>query len=227
MNIKDLSQYRVKLRKKIVNDLEQARYELRYIKVLVDEINGVDPVKQQKTDSVQSANSPAFVRFIAGIAANYSVNSGPTSTAFSPKFNAGIDIFLNPNVQQLILRLELGYTSVSGSVAEQVIESNGQVAVANQQVTQYSFSINPQLIFNIYNTERFKYYVDAGASLSFSSYSDQSGFKPFLLTVPLQTGVVLSRKWELFVSYAFKSKYVGSSYYDSNESTCVGVKLLF
>jgi len=212
--------------KKIAEDLEKARYELRYIKNIVDEINGVDPVEQQKADSVQAANSPSSVRVIVGIAGNYTVNSAPTSTSFSPKLTAGIDIFLNPNVQQLILRFELGYTSISSSIPEQITQSNGQVTVANQQFTQTLFCLNPQLIFNVYNTDRFKYYVDAGVSLNFSSYSDQSGFTPFLFSVPLQTGVFLNRKWELFVSYAFKSKYIGSSYFDANQSTCVGVKLL-
>jgi len=213
--------------KKIADKLENPRYELRFIKEIVDEINGVDPVEQQKADSVKSANSPAFVRFIAGLAVNYTVNSAPNTKASSAKYNAGVDIFLNPNVQQLIIRLELGYTAFSSSVAEQVIQSNGQLATANQQVTQYSFSFNPQLIFNIYNTEPFKYYIDAGASMNFSSYSDQSGLTPFLLSAPFQTGVVFNRKLELFVSYSFKSKYRGASYYDSNQSTCAGVKLLF
>jgi len=194
--------------KKLIKDLESARYELQYIKNIVDEINGVDPVLQQKADSVKAANSPSSFRILVGAAANYTVYRSPNSTTFSPKITAGVDFFFNPNVQQLILRIELGYASAT-----------------NPQFTQTSISVNPQIVVNVYNTDRFKYYVDAGASLNFSSYN-VSGLTPFWVAVPFQTGVVLNHRWELFVSYAFKSQYLGLSYSNTNQSTCVGVKLL-
>jgi len=208
---------------KITRDLELAKYELIYITHIADEINGIDI---KKADSAASVNRPSNIRFIAGVAGNYTVNSNPGSTSFSPKFNAGIDVFFNPDVQQLVLRLELGYTWSTGLIPVQQPGNYGVVTV-NRQITQYSFSINPQLIFNIYNTDNLKVYIDAGASANFSSYDQQQNTRPFWVSVPVQTGIVFKRNWEVFVSYAFKAKYFNAGFDSTNQSTCAGVKRLF
>ena len=91
----------------------------------------------------------------------------------------------------------------------------------------------PQLIFNVYNTNKFKVYIDGGFGLHRISYSNggyalltdgySSGFY-----VPLQAGVVINKKFEISIAYTgFSSAATYGTVTVSNKvSANIGIKYL-
>jgi hypothetical protein len=213
--------------KRLARDLDRARYNLADIGEIVDDLNEIDDISRKKADSIQSANTPAFYRFFAGVAVNHTIIDDVSSPSVKPKFNVGIDFFYNPNVQQLILRVELGYTWLNDNIVGEEYNAVGEPQAFNVPYSQYTFSVNPQVIFNAYNTDRFKFYIDGGASFNFSGYSGVSGFSAFYVALPVQAGFVFNRKWELFAQHTFKSKYLGLAYSDTLQADSFGIKRLF
>ena len=109
--------------------------------------------------------------------------------------------------------------------------------------------LTPQIIYNIYNTEPFKFYVAGGLNLNLATYSkdvttnvtllntgverisveeDAVKFENFYVSPRLSTGVVLNNKWELAASYVFKSGITNYSFYNIEvQRISLGVNFLF
>ena len=111
---------------------------------IVDKINGHDGETNNKVHRQDS-------RFFAGIGANYTQTlydlAGYTggyleasSAKAYPKLFAGFDVFINPNVQQTLLRAELSVFYVNPGF----ILLDGEVYTFNQ----YTIGITPQILFN-------------------------------------------------------------------------------
>jgi hypothetical protein len=229
---------------------DRLRYEINtltysepHVAEAVDHINGVSNRKEIKS------------RFFVGAGLNITTSQTDfangydkvnNSTSLGPKIGVGIDFFNNPQVQKLIFRVELSASSamprflypvtVAAKPAEEVYEYN-----------QYSATITPQILLNIYNKDDFKFYLDAGWSFNFSTYSNnkftiknapadvveqETIEKPFILekywsNFPLQIGVVLHKKIEIYGTYTPDAAYTKySQFYASNKSIGIGVKLL-
>ncbi|MBS1527692.1 MAG: hypothetical protein JST19_18750, partial [Bacteroidetes bacterium] len=94
------------------------------------------------------------------------------STTVSPRINLGIDAFTNPEVQKLIFRMELSFSYNSPRfqyvVADPTVDNN---VTKTYSFDQYSATLTPQVILNLYNKNNFKIYADAGFGLNFSLYS--------------------------------------------------------
>jgi len=213
--------------KRLARDIDKARYNLDDIDEIVDDLNEMDDASRKKADSVLSANTPAFYRFFAGVGVYDATVTGASSSSVKPKFNVGIDFFYNPNVQQLVLRVELGYTWLNSSIDGVTYNNYDEPQAFNEPYSQYTFSVNPQVIFNAYNTDKLKFYIDGGASFNFSTYSGISGYSSFYVSAPVQAELVFSRKWELFAQHIFKSKYLGLGYSDTMQADSIGIKRLF
>lgn len=106
-----------------------------------------------------------------------------------------------------------------------------------------NIAITPQLIYNVYNTDVLKVYLDAGVSFNISKYSNnkytssggnqttvnnyyslESGWVGF----PFKAGVLLNKRLEIFAMYmpqAAYTKYVSFSI--STGTTGLGVHYCF
>ncbi len=213
---------------KLKNDIEELNFEQQAIVQVVDEINNVS--FEKKEISSNQENKKSNVRVFGGIGINsigttysyvepvitVSSNNIPNvndvvhsyhKNTITPKFDLGIDIFINPNVQQFIVRIGLSYYSVSGSFrlpSSSAIDLNSDL-----QYSQYSFAVTPQFLFNVYNKDKFKIYIDCGLSLCSTSYSnnmngnlDNAVYQSFSGYVPIQAGVVFNKKLEIYFTYA-------------------------
>jgi hypothetical protein len=227
---------------KLRNLIEQAKYEQQDLDYIVDNMNN---------NGAAIKRQPPF-RFFAGVAlaqTSSTITDGvPNSTAVLPKINFGIDLFNNPNVQQFIFRAELSLTYINPkfvySQSSLVVEDPGYVEYYS--FNQYTATITPQIIFNVYNADKLKVYIDGGLALNFSVYSNnifttQSSSKatttttagtfhlqPYWTGIPLQAGVTINKKIEIFASYmpyAYYSKYVFFDF--GNRVASLGVKYLF
>jgi hypothetical protein len=154
--------------------------------------------------------------------------------------NLGFDVFVNPNVQKLIFRTEFAFSLVSTKLLYPVSD------IKDNQLSydQYIVSITPQLLYNVYNTDGFKVYVDAGASANLSKFSNiafidpatglndphntTDGFNNFIVDFPLKAGVVINKKFEAAFTYTPYAKITSySAIAVSNQFFGLGVKYFF
>jgi hypothetical protein len=235
---------------KLTNLADRARFNDDDLKKVIDRINGsnsgrADIIKRKST------------RFFVGTGANYTqteyhtvdyrgvatpgegdnlhvepVGSSIIYSTVSPKLNAGLDFFVNPNVQQLVIRTEvtLSYARARFDMTNNSVYS----------FKQYTAGIAPQILFNIYNKDAFKFYVNGGISFNLSAYADNKLSnstssvleKPYALdnywaSFPLQAGMVFNRRIELAFTYSgFAAYSTYEAFSISNRTMGVGLKYL-
>ena len=222
----------------LIRMTERIQFTQADLQRIVDKINGHTGETNSKVHRKDS-------RFFAGIGVNYTQTlydlAGYTGSYLEassaktyPKLSAGFDIFINPNVQQTLLRAEVSVSYVNPSF----ILLDGEVYTFNQ----YTVGVTPQILFNIYNKDSFKVYIDGGISFNFSTYSNNKITYPssnyvqkspyqlesYWANFPLQTGVVINKKIEIALTYAGASaytKYTGFSV--ANRTMSAGFKYLF
>ena len=231
---------------KLIRKAESSNFEQRDIEGIVDAINNKGKAVKRKT----------FNRFFVGIGTNLTnaeignIDYEPSSmnhiATISPKVSLGLDMFGNPNVQKLIFRAELSFSYIDPKFKYPVTIS-GVNTNDSYQFNQYTASVTPQLLFNFYNKDKVKIYIDGGIAFNFSAYGNNKfisqsryvnilspitipnpyKFEPYWVNFPLQVGVTLNKKIEFCLSYAgyvAYTKYPG--FYASNQSMNIGVKFL-
>jgi hypothetical protein len=217
----------------LMQDISRSRYAQTDLEEIINKVNG----SSAKAD--KNKIKTKGTRLFAGIGLNYTqaqfdyAGYLSESDMVSPRLNFGTDIFVNPNVQQVVLRAELSFSYINAKF----VLPYGQVYTFNQ----YTASITPQILFNFYNSDTFKAYVDGGISFNFSGYSNNQitapttsnvvkkpfDLEPYWANFPLQTGIIVNKKIEAYFSYtgfAAYTKYAGLS--AANRSICLGVKYL-
>jgi hypothetical protein len=167
-----------------------------------------------------------------------------SSPSVSPQLDLGVDLFINPNVQQFIFRTEVSITELSPRITYPIPGVLDSQPVDILTFNQYTASIHPQLIFNFYNKDNVKLYIDGGASLNFSSYANKkftststgqidesqqgNDFNSFWVSIPVGLGVVLNRKIDISISYLPKSNFTPQNTpIISNQAINAGIKYLF
>ena len=243
---------------KLLNEITEARYNEPDLEQITAQLND-ENVSSLPTG--KNANShPNLVRLFAGLGANditttytYSqsitgtTNSNGTtvtsnlasyhSNMIAPKINFGIDIFINPNVQQFIFRSELSFSYSNGLFNRTVETITGDYNTYNYKFTQYTTSLTPQLLFNLYNTDKLKFYIDGGVTLNLSSYGynnaaevDQNSLQlnSFWAYFPFQAGVVFNKKTEIYFTYSTGASFSNFTDFSvSNQYISLGMKYLF
>jgi len=236
---------------KIVNDdiLQLTYAEPDLIKV-VEAING--PQSSQFT-----SDKLVGTRWFAGIGVNYSnlrfdgsgtVFPGKSGAgSFFPKISAGFDLFRNKNIQRLILRTEYSFTVNQFQFTDNYNVSTTIPATTSLNFQQYNNSIIPQVIFNVYNKERLKLFINAGVAFnislynhyqtltkeggSFQSTTSQDNFPLFEKTwfsLLIKAGLQLNKKLEITVWYIPSSPITNYVYFSGNlTSYQAGVNYLF
>ena len=213
-----------------LNLLTKIKYKKNDIENLVNEINGIKPQKKSGFNG----------RFFLSAALNLSTtkvsgenifSSAPSSSTYTPKISFGMDIFMNPEIQKVIFR-----TDVSLSYIDPKMEKKD----ASLSFRQYTATITPQLIINVFNKDDVKVYLDAGVGFNISQYTNKAyasvfyysnGFpynmSSFWLNLPVQAGVVLNKRVELFTSYSSTTGYTQHGGFSIGTSAVnVGARLL-
>jgi len=217
-------------------------------------------VSAMNEQEVKSAGSS--VRYFAGLALSGSQakyvaehplagNSANNKTSYRPMLMIGVDLFANPEVKKLVYRLELGLLSHAYDISNVNTEPGVGTTMRSYKHTfnELTAQLTPQIIYNIYNTEPFKFYVAGGLNLNLATYSkdvttnvtllntgverisveeDAVKFENFYVSPRLSTGVVLNNKWEVAASYVFKSGITNYSFYNIEvQRISLGVNFLF
>jgi hypothetical protein len=211
----------------LIKQAEEVAFEDDPLERIIYKINGDTTIKV-KGRTKQSD----FRGFAAGGLSSIQTKYGPAAgrgLSASPQFSLGFDKFYNPNVQQLILRASLSIWSLNAKVPYPLSGSPNNILTFDQ----FTFSITPQIIYNVYNKDNFKVYIGAGASVNFSSYSniqfsDQTNsviYNHFWVNTPLQTGIMINKVWEASFTYAPSTKIASDvSNKISSQSFGLGIK---
>ncbi len=214
-----------------------------YDQDLVNIVSKINDSAKQATHHTKSS-----ISFYAGIGSgissikppdNYNFYSANDSYVYSylPRVSFGINAYANPEVGRLVFKGEIALSANAyKTYFNQYFYSNNKSYIS---LNQYTVSLDPQVLYNIYNSERFKFYLEAGVSLNFSKYNNNNlysagGTDPepnFIeltnswFTVPLSAGVTLNNKIGIYVSYIIPSVFSGNGF--TYSSTQFGLTYTF
>lgn len=209
---------------------EQRWRNVRYLEAdlsaAVAKMNGTEGVaigKKPMRFFVGAALSASTAKYVGD--SYYAGSDSKNKVSYSPSLSVGVDLFANSAIKKLIFRAELGISSNKYDITN-VISNIGKVS---SEVSTYTHTFNevavqlsPQVIYNLYNKENFKYFLAAGAALNIASYSkslktkvfttsymsekttidaDPVPFRGVYFTPRVATGVVLNNRWELSAHY--------------------------
>lgn len=226
---------------------ERSNYSEPALLDIVDKINKVSRAELSKNKSLNPAvrlfiTGAINVTNIAPTSVSPYANAGGTShTSFGPSAGIGIILYTNPNTQRLQIRA--GFT-VSGSQYSALYQNK----VIPYIPVKFSFNdlrigLTPEIVYNFYNGENFKFYAGAGFGIMYHTYSnatfgpqnpkdsfdgtaenDPYNFNkldnPFFGTV----GVQFSKHWEVFVNYLSSTATTNGGYFQlSNTSEQIGI----
>lgn len=203
---------------KLTEKIELAEYNQPEITAIVNAINGISK-QTLSTGHIKST------RFFAGLGisrsntnyvGNIALSQGATSnTSISPIVALGFDLFVNPNVKHILVRLELSYETASYET------TTNSPFYAQHTFDQHTGTLTPNVIYNLYNTDRFKFYLGAAVSFNFSHYgysiyrfalgsdpnlTDEYKNYPEMANAWVsftgKAGVVFNNRVELFIGYS-------------------------
>jgi hypothetical protein len=201
--------------------------------------------------TVQASHKKSSISFYAGISSGISHITPPANdgintykdisydNSYLPRVSLGINIFTNPEVGKLIFRGEIGLqANAFKTYFYQTYDKDGGPK-SYFTVNQFTASFVPQVLYNIYNTDKFKFYLEAGISFNVSKYSDNKHYYATYnylnynyveyatswWTFPLTAGVTLNKKIGIFVTYTPSSNIADNLY--TYHSTQLGVTYTF
>lgn len=226
----------------LITKIQQSSYDENNLAIINSMLNG-NSVRQTKI--LLNRQQSVKVRVFAG--AGYSSGtikagqyySSPSSTSGAPAISAGIDLIPAPAVGRLIFRLCLTYTATTYTFNN---NSDPIYNIVNPvdykiNVKQNTLFIIPQVIYNIYNTEKLKVFAGVGYSLNELSYSNnavtayQGGkiisspsegnnfdSKGEYSSFQFKSGILLNRKFEISAAYCPSANLSNSLEYTNSQT---------
>jgi hypothetical protein len=205
-----------------INGITQAEYIKKYSEHT--KINLVASIALNRTNTSPASTSP------------YYAGGGRAYTSYQPAISFGIDFLTNPNTGKLLFRLE-------ASLAE-----NQYRALYQNQVDPYvgikaSFnevwiSFAPQMIYNFYNAENFKFYAGVGIFFTKFKYSNvyfggqtqttqtanfaaqnPYDFNTFDNQILLKAGFRIGKRWGVFGNYLSPVSTTRHGYFQLNKDS--------
>ena len=235
----------------LINEVQGALYYESALSDIVFKINGTSA--QHITFDRHKPN------FFAGVYASSISNSvqligdlaGTTkaSTVISPGIDIGVDIYSNKNVGKWVFRLEFSVSPDNVNINFQTLPTAITKANYNIKFKQLTTALTPQIIYNLYNTDGFKLYLDAGIGIGDNAYTSKQFTNTTTFTVsgevnksdlifptlqflsfnvPVKAGVVINKNIDIYVGFIPKTRFNDDTDYQVNEqSFSAGVNYIF
>ncbi|MGY3211043.1 hypothetical protein [Mucilaginibacter sp. HD30] len=217
---------------KLADEIKKALYRADNIENVVLTIDGSS---NQLKKTTSSGNRMAL---FAGLSANYFKTTvagnddflaeSKPSQSILPGVNFGVDMSFSKNADNLIFRTEIGLSANNVRLAKttnQADNNNGFVQDNKLSFNQFTVSLTPQLIYNVFHRSNFKAYLSGGAQLNLTNYSsfddhlmeylnntlisDTHRTDAYLKTVYFgaifKAGVVLNNLVELYAGYSTRA----------------------
>lgn len=186
--------------------IERADYKLLDLEKITAKINNIDKKDIEKTRTLNKGTT-----FFVGIGVNVSTTTTKdifpqhtSSTSFFPRVSVGLNVLGNPNVGRFVFRVEAAFTGNKIRGANNFNDPASSINNATLAIDQYTVSIIPQVIYNFYNTDMFKFYGGVGAAFSISKYDNNTnlGVTDGWTYFPLKLGIVINKKFDISIAYS-------------------------
>jgi hypothetical protein len=205
----------------LIRRVSQSEYYESEIAEIIGKING---------NSGKQFQAPGLfgTRWFAGAALNNSkfqfsgefvLANAPASNSALPKLDAGIDFLFNKNVQQLYLRLEGVFSYGHYDFSFYNSGSIPYEGTSSLNFKMYNTALVPQVVYNVYNAEKLKVFIDAGVAINIAFYdhhqlitnyggsfpnAEYDNYPQFVknyFSFPLKAGFAFNKKLEIFMCY--------------------------
>lgn len=203
--------------------IENARYTLSDLKKVSQQINNlsVDNTNYGTSSSIDffvGAGADATTYSFSGKGPFY--NNIPSKTSFSPFVTVDFNFYPNYDAGRFAIRAEVLYTSSSYENQVDLYYAQPEKPKATYRLKQHEIGFSPQVLYYLYNTKEVKIYAGAGFMINFTSYSDNTTtnnadpsqklinvlvLNKRWLSYPVKAGLILNKKLEVVLSYAFPS----------------------
>ncbi|MBS7566559.1 outer membrane beta-barrel protein [Mucilaginibacter sp. Bleaf8] len=209
--------------------IDRGRYTETSIVNIVKQINNDKNVIQTKMGGSRFFAGLTFARISNEIDGD-NIFSGQKSANFFPSINAGIDLFLNRHTQKLIFRGELSFYNSSANYDA----ISDDVMYFKYHLKQATFSLKPQVLYNIYNKENLQLYLNIGASFNYSFYSKNQhtyqfysistindnyyGLNNLWVSLPVQVGTIINKKFEIYALYTSPTAFTSQASFSIAQS---------
>lgn len=234
--------------------VESAAYAAEPLLSIVSKFNGQSDARITSEMAMNNKH-----RFYAGVAVNRTIvqfhgengfsNANHNPVSYMPSLVFGLDGFINRNTQRVLLRAEGRLTGSNHHIAHKFESSSGSHEIS-YDITQQTASLIPQVIYNLYNKEHFKFYLGGGFSVNYTNYStNKSGYvyvssgtgtrygpeerqsyklEPVWTSFMVRSGLVLNKKYEISAIYQAPASL--TKYFDfavEHQSMSLGINYLF
>lgn len=212
----------------LIDRLDQLNYNQTDLENFVKALNR----KELSGKEIEGFSTTSGIRFFTGLGLNRSITKfngeldlsmSTVKPAYSPVLNFGFDLLNHKSVQKIVLRAEASlwyidshFNAPSRYSALSPIYRN---SLDLYHLQQYSFTISPQILYNVYDKKRFKFYLATGFNANFSTYKqndhllinssdnniyfalNEIKFKRIWVSIPIKAGFVLNQKIDFSVKY--------------------------
>lgn len=225
-------------KQKLLRKLNTAEYTPPSLGVIVDMLNG----KTVKKDKLK-----LFFYAGAGISRNHGAykdgyffrEGSSTKTSYMPKLSAGLDLFNKNRIKRIIFRGDLSLTAAKMGISHP--ETSGKIS--SHDLSQYTLSLSPQVLFNFYNSDKLKINAGVGVAMNVSVYDNGPVYvnntmypreekvkvSPLWASFPVRAGVMLAQKFDIYVQYNAGSYFTSGNTFLMIRSDVLqaGVNILF
>jgi hypothetical protein len=227
---------------------EKTTYDKDDLLTIVSRINNISKAEFEKKYTEHGKFS-----LYAGAAVNlstttsaalssYTQGGGPSYTSTMPAFAIGVDFTPDPAAGRAELRLDLSVNPAQLNAIYKLKVS--PYTEAKTSYSQLGIFLTPQALYNIYNDPNFKFYLGAGLSVTYFSYSNpyfgsqppgNTGFpeEPFLFNkinnaFLIKAGFRIQKNWEIYFDYYTSAAATQGGYFGfNNVNKLIGVNYFF
>lgn len=233
-------------------DIERTDYSEDGILSIVTRINNISKAEYKKSGDFKGPLFNVFVGAGANIdntytqsGSNYEQGGGKSYTSTGAAVLAGLNFFVNPSTRRFQLRLEVG-------AAQSQFRSSYMLKVypyipVKASFDELSLSLSPQILYNFYNTDNFKFYASIGFVMNAYKYSntyfgsqsqpnsisDIQANEPYLFVYSLNSylvkfGFQIHKNWGIFAQYIGSNPITQNTYWAlSSKSEQMGINYYF
>jgi len=229
-------------------DIQHADYKKSDILKIVSKINNMTE-SEFTTRYSSKGKSTLFVTAGLNITNTFTIATSPYYAAGGKSYTSnkaavsvGADFFVNPNTQKLFFRMEAGLAQSNYNVT--YIDKIYPADASQASFDEFWISFAPQIGYNLYNGDNFKFYIAVGIAFTFYQQSNAfygspsfsqnfvSGFpynfSPFDSPLILKAGIQFSKRIGIYATYLTSVRTTRGGYYALNKNADqIGIKYNF
>ena len=228
-------------------DIQHADYKKSDILKIVSKINNMSEAQYTARYVSKGKSSALFITAGVNITTNsptpqsaFTAGGGQAYTSSKPAISIGADLFVNPNTRQLFFRIEAGLAQSTYNLL--YVDKVSPYTSNKASFDELWISFTPQVGYNLYNGENFKFYMAAGIAFTFYRHSNAFfgspgsqnyfdvvyNFNPFDNPLILKAGIQFSKRFGIYGAYLSSVGTTRGGYFAlSKTAEQIGIKYDF